>query len=696
MPRSKTGGTRPRVLPDCMKKAVEAVTAEDEADRLSYRQACTLFGVKKTTLVDQVRKFRRQSGENAYEYKPNFDNKRVFTDEEELSLVNYVEKVAKMNYGLTKKKIRKLAYKFAVANQKKYPETWNEEEIAGVSWIRLFMKRRSLTVRKPEKLSLSRKTSFNEHTVKLFYDNLDEVHSKYGPFPPQRIFNVDETACLTVQEPPKVVVPVGFGTLSNTTSAERGSLVTMIGCINAIGNYIPPMLIFPRVHLKDHMLKDSPTGTIGAANQSGWSTEDKFVQFLDHFIDHVKPSKKERVLILMDNHETHLSTGALEKAVENGIVMLTFPPHTSNKFQPLDVSVYGPFKTFYNQYLDTWHTNNPGITFTIYHVAAAVGYAFPRAFCPRNIESGFRAPGIYPRNRNVWSEEDFLSSYVTDRPDPMTSNIPSTSSAPLQPGSSIDSASTSVPTLPGSSMNSDFNNSHISPHPGSSKDSATIISPEEIQPYPKAGERKGVKNGRAKGKSQIVTDTPNRTEIMKRKLKVGKKNSPKDEQPAVKKTKVYENVQLTTEDTPRAIKQELKTPTQKKRPVPKKQQIPACRTLFGKIQSMKDEISKEKGKEVESAKLDVCSFCTLCVKKTDKLNKCSECCRMYHEKCLPKNYDFIDEDEELFICPHCKKKITADNDFAPLSYDDLPSDEEHEDNNIISMGSLVKLVKPQA
>lgn len=177
---------------------------------------------------------------------------------------------------------------------------------------------------------MSRKTSFNKHNVMQFYKNLNEVHEKFDPIPPHKIFNLDETACLTVQNPSKVVVPVGFGELSNTTSAERGTQTTMIGCINAIGNYIPPMLIFPRVHLKEHMLKESPPGTVGAANQSGWSNEEIFLKFLDHFITHVKPSKDDRVLVLMDNHETHLSPAALEKAVDNGIIMLTFPPHTSH------------------------------------------------------------------------------------------------------------------------------------------------------------------------------------------------------------------------------------------------------------------------------------------------------------------------------------------------------------------------------
>lgn len=134
------------------------------------------------------------------------------------------------------------------------------------------MQRRILTVRKPEKLSMSRKTSFNKHNVMQLYEVM---------ISPYKIYNVDKTACTTVQNPSKEVVPVGFGELANTTSAERGTLVTMIDCINAIGNHIPPTLIFPSVHLKEHMLKESPPGTIGAANQSGWSNEEIFLNICE-------------------------------------------------------------------------------------------------------------------------------------------------------------------------------------------------------------------------------------------------------------------------------------------------------------------------------------------------------------------------------------------------------------------------------
>lgn len=41
----------------------------------------------------------------------------------------------------------------------------------------------------------------------------------------------------------------------------------------------------------------APPGTLGSANPSGWSNEEQFLKYIDHFIKHTKPSKEEPVLL---------------------------------------------------------------------------------------------------------------------------------------------------------------------------------------------------------------------------------------------------------------------------------------------------------------------------------------------------------------------------------------------------------------
>ena len=58
--------------------------------------------------------------------------------------------------------------------------------------------------------------------------------------------------------------------------------------------------------------------------------------------------------------------------------------------------------------------NNPGKPITNYDISGLVGIAFPLAFTPKNILSGFRCTRIFPFNPVIFSDEDFLSSYVID------------------------------------------------------------------------------------------------------------------------------------------------------------------------------------------------------------------------------------------------------------------------------------------
>ncbi|XP_064101716.1 tigger transposable element-derived protein 1-like [Macrobrachium nipponense] len=189
------------------------------------------------------------------------------------------------------------------------PKNWLEEEKAGKDWFRLFRQRQSLSVRQLEATSLARATAFNSHVVNKFYDTLAKVMDKYK-FQPQDIYNLDETGCHTVQSPGRVVTKRGRKQLGSITSAERGELVTLVYVVSATGNVIPPMFIFPRLHVRDHMLNMAPHGSVAAASKSGWITEQIFPKFLLHLVKNTCCTKEKPVLVLMDNHETHISLEA--------------------------------------------------------------------------------------------------------------------------------------------------------------------------------------------------------------------------------------------------------------------------------------------------------------------------------------------------------------------------------------------------
>lgn len=65
------------------------------------------------------------------------------------------------------------------------------------------------------------------------------------------------------------------------------------------------------------------------------------------------------------------------------------PPHTSHKLQPLDRTVFGPYKTFYNEASKEWMINNSRKPLSIYDVFAKIGKAYSKAFTTATIVKDF-------------------------------------------------------------------------------------------------------------------------------------------------------------------------------------------------------------------------------------------------------------------------------------------------------------------
>lgn len=356
-------------------------------------------------------KKRKENENGVLRMYPNYDCRRIFTDEQEASLESYLLICAKMCYGLDIIEARRLAFQMAEHNNIKVPENWIRNQAAGEDWMYNFRKRHpKISLRRPEPCSLTRGTSFNPHNVGIFFDNLHDVLGRTTAYSDgTRIFNLDETGTTTVQTPRNVLAPKGIKQLNKVTSGEKGTLVTTCVIISASGAAIPPVMVFPRVHFKEHMLMGAPPGTLGLATPSGWMNGKLFSDVIRHFVKHTQSSKENPTLLILDNHESHLAIDALDIAKENGVTMLTIPPHCSNRIQPLDVCVFKSFQAYYNAAVDSWMLHHPGIPLSIYDVAGCVGTAFQRAMTPSNIISGFRKCGIFPYDRGVFTDDDFYA-----------------------------------------------------------------------------------------------------------------------------------------------------------------------------------------------------------------------------------------------------------------------------------------------
>lgn len=482
MPRSKNDVHRISTDKNKLNDAISLIKEK----KFTVYGAAKHFGLPKTTLKRHYNHCI-ETGQDVSDLHNHLSVNRVFTDKEEHLLVDYIKEAAVLKYGLTLKDVKKLAYNFAKTNNIKYPTSWDKELMAGDYWMRLFRKRNNneLSLRKPEATTFARSSALNENSVKMMFANYKNALSKHSDFRGIDIWNVDEIDLSTVHESPKILASKDVKQVGWMTSEERGNAVTMIVAVNAGGGVIPPMLIFPCVNIKDSMLRGAPDGTIGGANPSGWSNGTMFLQFFKHFINYVKPSKERPVILLLENHESHIQIPVIESARKHGIIVVTFPPHTSHNFRPLDRSVFGFFKKYYNnaaneRMLTPGHIGKP---LTIYDIPQIVGKAFPLAFSPSNIAQGFKSTGLYPLNENIFGEQEILPSNFTDWP------VIDIKEQPL--------AGTSIPE----------SNEVFTSFLQDVRDKSIMISPM-IRPYSKVEQTKAARKSKRKGKPRFLSVSP--------------------------------------------------------------------------------------------------------------------------------------------------------------------------------------------
>lgn len=517
----------------------------------SVRRAADDYGIQFMTLWRHCHA-DGEDGAKTFGYK----KPTVMSPEMERKLAEYLEVAGKLSYGLTARDTRKFAFEFASRNNLRVPKSWTKRGEAGVDWLRGFLSRQThLSLRKPQATSLARSSAFNRITVGKFFDQLAVVYDRYN-FEPKDIWNMDETGITTCQVPQRVIAKKGSKQVSGVTSAERGTLVTVAAAINAVGNCVPAHFVFPRVRFQEHFLIGGSAGCTGSANPSGWMTATDFLSYIRHFQGFTRSSPEKPCLLILDNHASHVSVDVIDFCKEHGIVLLTIPPHTSHRLQPLDRTVYGPLKSYVNASCDAWMRTHPGRTMTIYDIPGVVKEAIPRAASCSNICKGFACTGIYPYNRNIFDDDQFLPSSVTDRPDPQTISSPppeqSNSAEATVPGPANEVAAVLPPALSEpagtaasfpvemTSERSVCKETSVTAGPSACRrlfdDSVSVgerqgtsgiaVTPDMIRQFPKAEARKQRTRKRTRT-SEILTDTPVRNrlkeEAMSRTSKGGKR-----------------------------------------------------------------------------------------------------------------------------------------------------------------------------
>ena len=540
-----------------MKLAIESVQKKE----MSIRKASLTFMVPKDSLQRRISGKLKSIPADQLHKKLLSSKTKVLSDKQEEELAIYIKEMDQMFYGLSINDIRHLVFEYA--EQRGIENPFNKaKKMAGRDFVESFLKRNaSLSLRKPEGVSLNRVFGLNKKSVEQYFSNLKLLIDDHN-FQPHQIYNCDETGLTCVHKPIKVIAPKGKRVVASITSGEKGQTTTIINAMSVTGHFIPPMMIFKRKRLNPDLIERAPPGTTAGCSDSGWIDKDLFMKYIKHFINHSKCSLDSKILLILDGHKSHTKNIELiEYARANGLHMLSLPPHTSHKLQPLDRSFFKGLKAAYNVACTQWLRNHPGRRITVDRIGELFSVAYMKAATVEIAASGFSTTGIHPFNPDVIPSADFVEapsestphcleaqSSQQSMPDGVTetcSEAPA-KSAEAQPGPS--SSNVEAGGNQKGKNQEEISFSIVPPSPRKPNGSADTSTPDasdisfmDIMPLPKWQGSKGKKR-RRKEESQIITSSPYKRklelELVPGRAKQGLKNKGKKGSQAKEKGKV--------------------------------------------------------------------------------------------------------------------------------------------------------------
>ena len=314
---------------EMMSRALNAYHIEG----LSVRRAADMYGVPKSTLGDRV-SGRVLCGSTC-------GRNKYLTDEEEEDLATFIENCASVGYAKTRKQILALAERMLYVRG-------IEIHLSDGWWVSFLKRYPFLTLRTPASLSTARARASDPESIKLYFDLLEEtlVENELMSRPGQ-IYNMDETGLPLDPKPPKTVHVKGTKKAIASTSGDK-SQITAVGCVNAVGQAIPPMVIWDRKSMAPALAEGEVPGTIYGLSPKGWIDRELFdLWFTQHFMRYA--SSERPLLLILDGHSSHYCPDTIKRASEEQVIVFTLPPNTTHLTQPLDKGVFGPLKIYWRE-----------------------------------------------------------------------------------------------------------------------------------------------------------------------------------------------------------------------------------------------------------------------------------------------------------------------------------------------------------
>lgn len=350
--------------------------------------------------------------------KPRLGSAPILGLEGEQKLTKHIVKLQQSGFAPTKKEVQEMAFQLAECMNIKH--NFNvEKQRAGRDWLDSFLERnKSISIRKAEGVSINRALGMNQKEVGEYFELLDKMMTEMNLHDkPSNIFSMDESGIQLNNKPGSdAVLAIKNSVVQKVTSGEKGETISVVVCVSAEGNFLPPYCIFKGKKMNNaYMLNMPPGSKIFMSQKSAYVNSEIFHDwFKNHFLMRRPPGK---TLLILDGHSSHMNVQTLQLASENEVEFLCLPSHCTHYLQPLDRTFFKPLKTFYYQECAKEVKRSPDHRVTRFTFGRVLFESWKCAAQVKTGISGFSSTGIYPFNPNAVPDYAFIATVPHD-PEP--------------------------------------------------------------------------------------------------------------------------------------------------------------------------------------------------------------------------------------------------------------------------------------
>jgi hypothetical protein len=223
----------------------------------------------------------------------------------------------------------------------------------GINWpIRFVSRTEELKMAFNRAKDRQRVLQEDPEVINAWFKLVRDTIAKYGVHKDD-IHNFDETG-FQMGTIGSMKVVTGSERRTRPTLMQPGDRewVTVIQSICAAGYTTPPFIIYKgRVHISAwYEEADIPRNWKLSVSENGWTNNALGLEWLKHFDTHTKARQVGSYrLLILDGHESHLNQDFKDYCLDNKILTLCMPAHSSHILQPLDVVCFSPLKVKYSQ-----------------------------------------------------------------------------------------------------------------------------------------------------------------------------------------------------------------------------------------------------------------------------------------------------------------------------------------------------------